>query len=123
MAGFYTNLTGRPSSLLHSKTAIEQAQLESENLLPVRVYLLEKIARHGVAVTRLRAELDTGSGEFAGNDFLNALAFDSADYVWAYLCISGFDQAQESRQLRNHVAQEIHKVFSRYEWLTTRNEE
>lgn len=70
-------------------------------------YLLEKISRHGAAASRLIRELSSREGEFADNDPISAIAFDAADLVWAFLCLQGNESAQESRQIRNAIAEQI----------------
>ena len=67
-------------------------------------YLIEKIARHGDAAIRLSQELLNGNGEFAEHDQKSAIAFDAADFVWAFLCLQGNETMQESRQIRNEIA-------------------
>ena len=37
----------------------------------------------------------------------SAIAFDAADFIWATLVSMGIEQAQESRYIRNHVAEAI----------------
>lgn len=75
------------------------------------VYLLEKIARHGTAASRLLRELSTREGEFADHDPISAIAFDAADLVWAFLCLQGDESAQESRQIRNSIAEQIIEIL------------
>ncbi|MGF6480801.1 hypothetical protein [Paraburkholderia sp. JPY419] len=80
-------------------------------------YLLEKIARHGAAAQRLRQELDSGSGEFSQSDEAHAIAFDAADFVWTYLSLYAGDEAQDSRFVRNQVAERILDVLQALPWL------
>jgi hypothetical protein len=82
------------------------------------LYLLEKISRHGASVDRLRAERTSGTGEFGEYDEIPAIAFDAADFVWSFLVLQDYAEAQESRQVRNQIAQEIVKVLESYDWLT-----
>lgn len=74
-------------------------------------YLLEKIARHGAAANRLIRELSSREGEFFDHDPISAIAFDAADLVWAFLCLRGDEPAQESRQTRNAIAEQIINVL------------
>lgn len=82
------------------------------------VYLLEKIARHGFAAQRLRRELETGCGEHAGSDGTYAIAFDAADFVWAFLSLHAGDEVQESRFIRNQVAERILDALKAFPELT-----
>jgi hypothetical protein len=84
-------------------------------------YLLEKIARHGAAAQRLIREREDGQGEFAESSEVSAIAFDAADFVWAYLTLQGYEEAQESRCIRNYVAEEIVKVLEGCDWLRKDN--
>jgi hypothetical protein len=74
-------------------------------------YLIEKIARHGAAAQRLINEQDQKRGEFADHSDISATAFDAADFVWAYLALRGDESVQESREVRNHVAEAIIKAL------------
>ena len=74
-------------------------------------YLIEKIARHGDAAIRLSQELLNGNGEFAEYDQKSAIAFDAADFVWAFLCLQGNETMQDSRQIRNEIAERIIEVL------------
>ncbi|WP_018436862.1 hypothetical protein [Paraburkholderia atlantica] len=85
--------------------------------MEVPTYLLEKIARHGVAAQRLRHELDSGEGEFNKSNEAHAIAFDAADFVWAFLSLYAGDEAQESRYVRNQVAESILNVLSSVPWM------
>lgn len=78
-------------------------------------YLLEKIARHGSSASRLVQELQSGTGEFAENDSKSAIAFDAADFVWTFLCLQGNESAQESRFIRNSIAERIIDVLNTLE--------
>ncbi len=78
-------------------------------------YLLEKIARHGAAVERLKQERLLRVGEFYEYGEKTAIAFDAADFVWAYLAISGHSGAHESRAIRNHIAESIIKILDQHE--------
>ena len=71
-------------------------------------YLLDKIARHGHAAERLRAEL-RGQGREAtdGHGACHAVAFDAANFVWSFLVLSGCDEVQQDRSLRNAIAEAI----------------
>lgn len=75
--------------------------------MTVPTYLLEKLARHGSAAQRLVDELRCSTGEFGDMEQATAVAFDAADFVWAFLCLYGYDEAQTSREIRNAVAQAI----------------
>lgn len=78
-------------------------------------YLLEKIARHGEASARLKRELESRAGEFADMPMPTAVAFDAADFVWSFLCLQGIEHAQESRELRNRVAEAIISALEHYD--------
>jgi hypothetical protein len=82
--------------------------------MTVPLYLLDKIARHGHAAERLRAELreqrDEGDG---GNNACHAVAFDAANFVWSFLVLSGHDEAQEDRSIRNAIAEAIIDTLER----------
>ncbi len=69
------------------------------------VYLLDKLARHGAAAERLRSELREGAEGV--HDGVSAVAFDAANFVWSFLVLSGHEEAQESRVIRNAVAEAI----------------
>lgn len=73
------------------------------------VYLLDKIARHGLAIERLRAELqrDAATPDGAPDNPVHGIAFDAANFVWSFLAVSGYEAAQESREIRNAVAEAI----------------
>ena len=75
------------------------------------LYLIEKIARHGAAAQRLIGEREQQRGEFADQDQVSAIAFDAADFVWAYFILNGNEAAQESREIRNTVAEAISKTL------------
>lgn len=78
-------------------------------------YLLEKIARHGSAVSRLAQEIRDHTGEFSDFDANSAVAFDAADFVWSFLCVQGNESAQESRYIRNAIAERIIDVLNTLE--------
>lgn len=75
--------------------------------MTIPTYLLDKLRRHGPATDRLIAEIQNEVGEFHNMPIAAAVAFDAADYVWATLASLGVEQAQESRAIRNQVAQAI----------------
>ena len=75
------------------------------------IYLIDKLRRHGQATDRLIAEIKNEVGEFHSMPITAAVAFDAADYVWATLVSLGVEQAQESRAIRNHVAEAIIKAL------------
>ena len=79
--------------------------------MPVPVYLLDKIARHGTSSQRLIFERQRGDGEFASMSETAAIAFDAADYIWTFLCLQGNEAAQESRFLRNVIAETLIKTL------------
>ncbi|KVE06292.1 hypothetical protein WI91_08060 [Burkholderia vietnamiensis] len=82
--------------------------------MPAPRYLLEKIARHGAAAQRLIEEREQGRGEFAEHHSeVTAVAFDAADFVWTYFALNGDDSVQESRYVRNSVAEAIIKTLGR----------
>ena len=71
-------------------------------------YLLDKLARHGHAVERLRAELREQKHQGIGShDPCHAVGFDAANFVWSFLVLSGHEEAQESRAIRNAIAEAI----------------
>jgi len=75
-------------------------------------YLIEKIAWHGAAAQRLINEQDQKRGEFAADrSDISATAFDAADFVWAYFVLRGDESVQESRYIRNRVAEAIIKAL------------
>jgi hypothetical protein len=74
-------------------------------------YLSLKIARHGAAISRLRWDVRHESGEIGQLPEDHALAFDAADFVWAYLAANGVEGVAESRALRNRVAEAILDIF------------
>ncbi len=74
-------------------------------------YLIDKIRRHGLAIDRLTRERSSGSGEFHDIPVTDALAFDAADFIWAALVSLGVAEVQESRAVRNHVAEAIIDVL------------
>jgi hypothetical protein len=82
--------------------------------MTVSHYLLDKVARHGHAAERLRAELreqgDEGDG---GHNACNAVAFDAANFVWSFLVLSGHDEAQQDRSIRNAIAEAIIDTLDR----------
>ncbi|MBR7919042.1 hypothetical protein KDX16_24925 [Burkholderia vietnamiensis] len=81
--------------------------------MPAPKYLLDKIARHGSAAQRLIDEREQHCGEFAGHEEISAIAFDAADFVWAYFALHGDESVQESRYVRNSVAEAIIKTLER----------
>lgn len=74
-------------------------------------YLIERIARHGNAASRLASELINSTGELAEHDPKSAIAFDAADFVWTFLCLQGNEAIQESRNIRNAIAEKILEVL------------
>jgi hypothetical protein len=78
------------------------------------VYLLDKIARHGAASERLRAELRCPDAWGESRDPVHGIGFDAANFVWAFLALSGHDAAQESREIRNAVAESIIAVLTKH---------
>ncbi|WP_156118081.1 hypothetical protein [Paracoccus sp. PAMC 22219] len=79
----------------------------ASSVMTIPIYLIDKLRRHGPATDRLIAEIQNGVGEFHNMPIAAAVAFDAADYVWAILVSLGLEQAQESRAIRNGVAQAI----------------
>ncbi len=75
--------------------------------MTMSTYLIDKIRRHGQATDRLILEIKNESGEFHDMPITSAIAFDAADFIWATLVSMGIEQAQESRYIRNHVAEAI----------------
>lgn len=80
----------------------------------VALYLLEKIARHGMAAQRLIDERKRGEGENFGSDDGSAIAFDAADFVVTFLALCGDESVLETRELRNNVAQLIGTAIREY---------
>ncbi|WP_296658534.1 hypothetical protein [Paraburkholderia sp.] len=71
----------------------------------VPLYLLEKIARHGMAAQRLIDERKRREGEHFGSDDGGAVAFEAADFVVTFLALCGDESVLETRELRNNIAQ------------------
>jgi hypothetical protein len=82
-----------------------------EESMTASKYLIEKIARHGAAAQRLINEQDQNRGEFLDHSDISATAFDAADFVWACFALRGDESVQESRYIRNHVAEAIIKAL------------
>ncbi|MBD7942483.1 hypothetical protein [Brevundimonas guildfordensis] len=80
---------------------------------PLPPYGLEKAIRHGAAIERLMTEREQGVGEFADHSLASALAFDAADFVWAALMLH-VPGAQQSREVRNMVAEAIQQALMRW---------
>jgi hypothetical protein len=80
---------------------------------PLPPYGLEKAIRHGAAIERLMKEREQGVGEFANHSLVSAVAFDAADFVWAAMMLHA-PAAQQSRGLRNHLAEAMLEVFQRW---------
>lgn len=80
----------------------------------VPLYLLEKIARHGMAAQRLIDERKRGEDEQFGSDDGGAIAFDAADFVVTFLALCGDESVLETRELRNNVAQLIDTAIREY---------
>lgn len=78
------------------------------------LYLLDKIARHGAASERLRAELRCPDAFGDNPDPVHGIGFDAANFVWAFLSLSGHEAAQESRETRNAVAEAIIAVLTEH---------
>lgn len=89
----------------------------------VPIYFLERVARHGENVQKLINELDDikdfdpDDGQDVNsllaqvtddqqND-ITSIAFDAADLVWVFLALRGYDDVQETREVRNRVALDI----------------
>jgi hypothetical protein len=79
--------------------------ITSENSMTTPLYLLDKLGRHGHAVERLRGELRRGEAD--PHDPVHAISFDAANFVWSFLVLSGLDHAQDTREVRNRVAEAI----------------
>lgn len=77
-------------------------------------YAVEKAIRHGAAIERLTNELDQKRGDFAHHSLVSALSFDAADFIWAAL-MPHAPAAQNSRGLRNDLAEAMLEVFKRWE--------
>ncbi|QFG38464.1 hypothetical protein ESD82_20865 [Paracoccus pantotrophus] len=82
-----------------------------DDIMTMPTYLIDKLRRHGLAVDRLSQERSNGIGEFHDMPVTHALAFDAADFIWAALVSFGVAEAQESRAVRNHVAEAIIDVL------------
>lgn len=78
------------------------------------LYLLDKIARHGAACERLRAELRCPDAFGDSPDPVHGIGFDAANFVWAFLVLSGHEAAQDSREARNAVAEAIVGVLTKH---------
>jgi len=85
-------------------------------------YLIEKIARHGTAAQRLIDEQDQNRGEFLDLSEISATAFGAAEFVWTCLALRGEESVQESRYIRNHVAEAIIKALEEVWPLDAANE-
>ena len=79
-------------------------------------YAVERLTRHGHAVNRLISETAGGEGEFASHSKVSALAFDAADFVWAALMTTS-PEAQQSRAIRNRLAEAMIGILSEWEGL------
>lgn len=78
------------------------------------LYLLDKIARHGAACERLRSELRCPDVFGDSPDPVHGIGFDAANFVWAFLALSGHEAAQDSRETRNAVAEAIVMVLTKH---------
>lgn len=67
-------------------------------------YFIEKVVRHSSSIERLQAEINEESFPASAID---AVAFDAAEYVWAFLYMSGYENVVKARELRNEVAEAI----------------
>ena len=92
----------------------DQSLTDKEFRLPV--YAVEKLTRHGHSVNRLFSEIAEGKGEFASHPLVSAVAFDAADFVWASLMTTCPD-AQQSRAIRNHLAEAMIGILSEWDGL------
>ncbi|MFM0324895.1 hypothetical protein [Caballeronia glebae] len=81
----------------------------------VPLYLLQKIARHGAAAQRLIDERMRGEGEHSTMVDGDAIAFDAADFVVAFLALSGDGSVLETQELRNNLAQLIGTAIKNHE--------
>lgn len=82
--------------------------------MAVPLYLLERIARHGPAAQRLLRELEAHEGGTDALSTRHAISFDVADLVWVLLCLRGDEEAQESREVRNSVAEALMPVLEQW---------
>lgn len=89
----------------------------------VPIYFLERVARHSETAQKLINELedieapDPYDGQEVNNllaqvaddqqNDITSIAFDAADLVWVFLALRGYDDVQETREVRNRVAQDI----------------
>lgn len=74
-------------------------------------YLLERLARHGPAALRLINERRESNGEFHEMSSNASIAFDAADFVWAFVCLEGPDSVQETRYIRNAITEAIIEIL------------
>jgi len=79
--------------------------------MPLPKYLIEKIARHGAATQRLITELEEYRGEHAGSSDVDAIAFDAADFVWAFFAQRCGERTEVTRHLRDAVAEALIRVI------------
>lgn len=70
-------------------------------------YLTEKINRHSKAIEQLKKDMLLEGSEFFGYDIESAIAFDAADFVWAFLGSLGYEEANETREIRNEIAYRV----------------
>lgn len=93
---------------------MEISLTDQEFRLPT--YAVERLTRHGHAVNRLFTEIAEEKGEFASHPVVSALAFDAADFVWAAL-MTTCPEAQQSRSIRNRLAEAMVGILSEWEGL------
>lgn len=70
-------------------------------------YFIEKVVRHSSSIERLQAEINEESEDRFPASAIDAVAFDAAEYVWAFLYMSGYENVVKTRELRNEVAAAI----------------
>ncbi|MEI7610168.1 MAG: ADP-ribosylglycohydrolase family protein, partial [Rhodospirillaceae bacterium] len=97
--------SGRKAGVPHPAASVECA-LPSDETMQMSAYLKERLLRHGPAVDRLVRELRE-SDDPGREQIVPALAFEAADFVWAFLVAMEYDEAKQSRCMRNKVAEAI----------------
>lgn len=69
------------------------------------------IARHGYAIERLKRDM---AREDTRDHLVNFLAYDTANFVWAFLLASGNDVSPAERQLRDDVEAAIVAILAEH---------
>lgn len=68
-------------------------------------------ARHGYAIERLKRDM---AAEPSHDNLVQFLAYDAANFVYAFLLASGNDVSEQDRQLRDELRDAIVGVLSRH---------